>query len=508
MDVKALSDDGLLRLIAALANKPQAAPQQSAGQMAAEGVGPMQAGLIGAGKATDDLVQGAKQLYYRATDNQPELDALRAQQAEASRLYAPLKEQHSVMTGLGESVPAIGSMIGTGGSAFLPMALAKAAAASGLTEGAKYGTDQERVQRGLVGAAEGAGGTLLGYGLGKMITPAAKSVAGASQEAMDAAQRLGVKLTPGQITGSKPLLRTEQMLAQRPGSAGVFAGFAGDNTTAINRAAASAMGESADAITPDVFAAARSRIGAQFDRIMNGRDVTLGPDFLNALVDVEAQHNQMLPSLRNAIVPKVLDDALNLAAAGKISGQTLQKTRSRLTQAADDAFRSGNSSLGQSLKGIRSALDDAAGQSLTKTEQLAWQQARAEWKAMRTLEKGNVVQDGTVSPQLLKTAVRINDPVSYKTGQTTGPLTDIARYAEGVRPLPDSGTAGNLAALKGSDTLFGFLKNLGGIPLRYGAAKGLLSDPGRAYLGNGILSDEAMKRLMQSGGLLGVANGQ
>jgi hypothetical protein len=521
MDLTKLSDEGLMKLYAALQQQQQPAPEQTAGQMAAEtpttlSFGPLDtgikvppaigAGLIGAGKSFDDLIQGGKQLYYRATSDDAAAQDMQAQHAQAAKHYGALQDKYPIVTSVGASVPTMAAMLATGGSASLPMALGKAALSSGLTEAAKYGTDQERFNRGIVGAAEGAAGTGIGYGLGRLITPRGLTGQAPSQEALDAVKRLGIELTPGQRTGDIPLRKLEQMLAQRTGSAGQFSDLAAANQAALNRGAASAMGETADAITPDIFAAARTRIGGDFQRLTKGTDVKLGNDFLNALVDVEAQHATLLPSLQSPKVLNIIDDALAVAAKGKISGEAYQSTRSSLTKAAKDAFNQGNSAYGQALKGVATALDDAAGQSLTLTEKAAWDQARKQWKALRILETGNVVQDANVSAQLLKGQVKKADPVLYREGKTSGPLTDIARYAEGVKTLADSGTPAGMQAMQMGSPM-GMFQTLMGTPFRWTMAKGMLSKPGTDWLANGVLTDEARKRLMQAGGLLGVAAG-
>lgn len=503
MDLSSLSDSDLMRLAQALAsNKPKAEPPMTPGRMAAEGTGAFEGAAIGAGKGIDDLIQGAKQLYYGATGNDRELGKLKAQQEEANRNYAPLRDSNPIGTGLGEGFPAMAAMALTGGAGGLPMAMGKAALSSGLAEGAKYGTADERLRRGAVGALEGAGGTAAGFGIGKLISPVAKAAGAPSAETMQAVQNLGVQLTPGQSTGSMPLRNLEQLWAQRSGSAPVFAGVADANKKAVNRAAASAMGETADEITPGVFAGARQRMSGEFDRLTKGTKLTLGNDFLNDLAAVEKAHVQTLadfPSVASAKASQVIDDALNLAAKGQMSGEAYQAVRSKLGRKATEAFNSGDAQLANALDGVVEALDSAAGKSLTKTEQAAWNQVRKEYSALKLLEKGNVVQDGDVSQQLLKNAMQQKYTSAYKEGKLDGPLMDIARYAEGVKPLPDPGTAAKVAAMHS-----GPYQALVGSPLRYIGAQAMLSKPGQNWLGSGRLDEEAMRRLMQGGGLLGV----
>ena len=501
MDLSKLSDEGLLRLFQALAAN---AKVPNAGQMAAEDTGAFQGLAIGAGKAIDDLWQGGKQVYHGAMGNDQELAALKAQQDEANRHYAPLRDSNPIGTAVGEAFPSMAAMVATGGAGSLPMALGKAALSSGAAEALKYGDVGERARRGGVAALEGGVGTLAGYGLGKLFSPVAKTPNAPSAATMGAVDRLGLELTPGQATGSIPLQKLEQTLAQRSGSAPVFAEFSDQNSRAIGRAASGAMGQAADRIDEGVFAAARQQMSAEFNRLTKGKNVKLGQRFLDDLAAVDRAHVQPLaegfPSMASGKASEVLDDALNLASKGQMKGELYQQVRGKLGQRADDAFKGGDAQLGQALKGVIDALDDAAGQSLTKTEQAAWHQVRKQYAALKLLEKGNIVKDGKVSPQLLQNALRQKYPQVYKEGGLDGPLMDIARYAEGIRPLPDSGTAGQLAAQQA-----GPYSALVGSPLRYAAAQALLSKPGRAWLGSGRLDEEAMRRLMQGGGMLGPA---
>jgi hypothetical protein len=283
----------------------------------------------------------------------------------------------------------------------------------------------------------------------------------------------------------------------------VFAELADKNATAIARAASEAIGQSADRIDSGVFAAARLDLKKGFDQMTKGRDVKLGPNYLDALAEVDRLHVQPLaqdfPSVASGQASKIIDDALNLAAKGQMKGELYQQVRSQLRERAKDAFNGGDSQLGNALRGVMTALDDAAGESLTTTERAAWQQLRKQYSSLEILEKGNVVQAGKVSPQLLKNALRAEYPAAYKEGKLSGPLMDISRYAEGIKALPDPGTAGQLAAQNaGPYSMFI------GSPLRYMAAQGLLSKPGQKWLGSGRLDEEAMKRIMQGGGLLGV----
>lgn len=121
--------------------------------------GVLQSTLIGAGRTTDQVIDGVKQLWHKATGNDQALAELEADQAEKARLYKPLQEQHPMATAIGESLPAAvvpmgatGTVLGTAG---------KLAVAGALPGALEYGTAEERAGRAAGGAAAGVVGGLV-----------------------------------------------------------------------------------------------------------------------------------------------------------------------------------------------------------------------------------------------------------------------------------------------------------------------------------------------------------
>lgn len=134
--------------------------------------GAMMSGLIGAGRTVDQIVDGMKQLYFGAkskfetpglsdlvlggTESQRKLKELETEQAEKSRLYQPLRDQHPIMTAVGEAAPAM--VIPAGGGATLASTAARLAAAGAIPGALEYGSAGERAGR----AAGGAAGAVTG----------------------------------------------------------------------------------------------------------------------------------------------------------------------------------------------------------------------------------------------------------------------------------------------------------------------------------------------------------
>jgi len=108
--------------------------------------------------------------------------------------------------------------------------------------------------------------------------------------AMAAGQRLGMRTTPGQSTGSKVLQQLEAKLESQPATSGTFFGIKRNNAQTLNRAVASAMGEDADDISSAVLDRAYTRMGDVFDSVADDIPRQVDPDrFLNGLARVEAE---------------------------------------------------------------------------------------------------------------------------------------------------------------------------------------------------------------------------
>ena len=133
---------------------------------------------------------------------------------------------------------------------------------------------------------------------------------------------------------------------------------------------------------------------------------------------------------------------------GKISGVDYQKIRSTLGKAADDAFGSRNSELGQALKTIKRALDQAARDSMPASEKQAWDVASRQWQNLKVVEKAaspttaDAVM-GNISPAKLAQALKSVDAQGYTYGTRGDNMGDLARIGQAFvkDQIPNSGTA-------------------------------------------------------------------
>lgn len=457
--------------------------------------------LIGAGRASDQMVKGVQQLYYKATGNEPALKSLADQVQGDNAAYAPLAKARPWATGLGESVPSALALVSGGGG---PLAMAaKSAIAGAAPEAIKYGDAGERAGRALVGGAGGLAGAGIGLGISKILKPAA-TAASVGDDALNAAARIGYKPTAGQATQNPALLNIENYLARSPGSSGVMQQASQANQTALNRAAAGAMGESASDLSEGTFKAAQNRIGGEFSRLSNNTNPVLGNDFLNTLAKIDTANAAKGP-FANKSISGLVDKGLDLAANGNLSGQAYKEVRTELGNAAQSAFKSGDASAGKAYKEMVASLDKAAKDGLSKADQEAWDTARKQWSAFKTLTKGNVAEAGDVSAARVASAVRRNG-AGLRTGDAQGALPDIARIGEAFKG-PLNPNSGNLM----QTMLYG--NPFTGVPLAAANRLGsgvYMSAPAQSYLRNGLLDvgPTGQRLLMGGGGLLGAPLGR
>jgi hypothetical protein len=215
--------------------------------------------------------------------------------------------------------------------------------------------------------------------------------------------------------------------------------FAASNQQAINRAAARGIGETADELTPGVFAAANQRMGGVFESIKNlgGRPIKVAQKVGSVADDILRQQRKMLPAQQDQALMGLANQAKALAAnKGRLDGETYQLIRSGLSEASFDASGTNRVLYGKLLE----ALDDSADASLRSGGQAALADAlkvvRPQYANLKTLEKGAVAEAGNVSPARLASAMRTKSPAAFREGRMQGnPLYDIAKIGEAFKPL-------------------------------------------------------------------------
>jgi hypothetical protein len=383
--------------------------------------------LAGAGKGFTDAARGIGQII--GVTPQASID-------EAKRLDAPLLNTGGGMTGnIGANI-AMTALPG-GAATTVPRAAGLGAALGGIQPVA---SDESRIQNIGLGAA----GQTLANTVGRFVKPVQSKLNAPLQDLADKAGEYGINLTAAQKTGSKPLKILDAVFENLPFTADAQAAIKDQQRRQFTAAALKTVGESADQATPDVMNAARTRIGSQFTELSKRNSVNLADDFLNKIADVDATRNAFTkPAVSDAI-----EKALDLASEKTISGQTYQKVRSTLGKQSSDAFKSGNSELGQALKSIKTALDDAATGSVSQADKEAWGVARQQYQALKVLEKAAAPSSadavaGNVSAAKLAQALLQTDRKGFTYGTRGDDISNLARIGQAFvkDQIPDSGTA-------------------------------------------------------------------
>jgi hypothetical protein len=220
--------------------------------------------------------------------------------------------------------------------------------------------------------------------------------------------------------------------------------------TAWQGAIAREMGEpNATAFTPEVLTRARDRIGQTFDgvaartRIAPAETAAMGAEFGNILPDA----GLTLQTEQFGQIRRQIENINGLVARnnGEIPGDVYQTLThhggplARLESSADPdvAHYAGR---------IRDALDDAFVRSASQQDQDALNQARYQYRVMRTVDQlAAGSRDGGITPlgfmNAVKTASRRFDPntggLAYTGG---GNIGELARIGTLMRPAQNSGT--------------------------------------------------------------------
>lgn len=383
--------------------------------------------LAGVGGAMKGLYLGGKQLLGKAD------------QAEIADHRAAMSGLRSTTAGTigeiaGTAVPAAAAALVPGANTYIGAALTGA----GLNGLQPLATDDNRAWE----AAKGAGFGLLGQGVanvaGRVVKPVQAVQTPTDTALVQKAKDMGMNLSAAQETGSKPLRWIDSALDNLPYTAGQQAARKADQRAIWQRAALKQAGADADAATTDVMGQAKQRLGDTFNSLSaKTQNVALGDDFLNAISAIDAKKTPF-----SVGVDSVIDKALELAAQGKISGREYQNVRTSLTNASKGAWAS-NPELGQALKSLRGALDDAAESSLAPADRALWGEARAQYQALKTIQKAVDPTTGAISPKKLVNELGRSNPNGMVYGQGDQTMPNIARVGKQfiAETLPDSGTA-------------------------------------------------------------------
>ena len=381
---------------------------------------------------------------------------------------------------------------------------------AGAGEGAIYNSvqpvqdGQSRTANTVLGGAFGAGGAGITGLLGKAANGGRAALDEGTQRLLAEAEKRGIPISPMQLS-QNPMVRTvTDQLGRLP-----FSGARGRNEAAkkaFNREVAKTFGEEGvDAVTSDVYAAAKKRIGGEFNRLTEDAKLAVTPQFLAKLKAAQDEAEKFGSADAGRIVANRIQELLGKADEnGIIPGRAYQAFDSTLSSTlkggGQDAFYIG---------ALQNAVRDAMGEALPKAEKEAWATARKQSGALKTVR--DLVDDakpGGINPQALLSRLRSNNAGKERMAQgSAGDLGTLGSIGSRFfKATPDSGTADRLLVNGGVAGLLAGGTQAGYIDPKTALVTGGLLAANRAGLGaanSPIVRTAASKAVGASGGLLG-----
>jgi len=313
---------------------------------------------------------------------------------------------------------------------------------------------------------------------GRAVTPMPASAA--RQRLVDILADEGVtSLTAGQRTGNKSLQYLEDFLGNAPGAGQGANRIRQRGQEQFTEAAMRRAGAGPDA-TPEILAQNSQRLGNEFERLSARNDLVPDNQFITDLTDAVSRYRRVPDSQQARMLQGYLDDIVPYIQQGAMPGVEYQPMRSMLS-ADSKAVRQTDPYLSRALAGLRDALDNAMGRSISPADREAWNTARRQYGAQKAIEKtasraGEAAAEGQLVPANLRNTVAADNRGAYARGE--GQFSELARAGAGVMaPLPNSGTAQRLGW---SDILK--------LPITATVGRSLMSRPAQAYLGNQTLT--------------------
>lgn len=457
---------------------------------------------IAAGRTFDKLGAGVKELGLSASvagreamdmqsgDQLRKLAALDEVQKGNDAAYAPLREKHPFLTGVGETGFLAATPVGQA-TAMGRMGVPAVVAAT--NQLLSYGSPKERAGNAAKEGAVAAAGGVVGEGVRMAVAPAKSALSAAQQQALkNASENVGYTPRASELTGNETLRRIEDAVARQPGGAGPMRDLMDKNSRVIGRHAAKAIGEDADELTTDVFARASERRGDTYNDLRSRANMPVSQEIFDAtkLAETLLGRGDKTGAKKEAfdMIQRLKDELYETKA---FDGGTYQSWASDLGSKAQELGKT-NRTAAAALREVEKAMDKVA----RGKDAPAWTKADREHAAQEMLMKPGVVneQTGKVSQARVANEMERKFGKNWKTGQITGEMADIGALGRALPPMREgSPTAGREA--------FGGLPGWMMAAPNYAAAKALTSEFGRDYLSRGLLGHPGVSGA--AGGLLG-----
>lgn len=265
------------------------------------------------------------------------------------------------------------------------------------------------------------------------------------QRVAEAGKALGMRLTPGQATGSRALQQLEAKLESQPMTSGPFNTIKEGNQRVLNRAAAGAIGEFSDTVDDATLAQASTRLSGVYENVADDVARNVEPrGFISFLSGLQDDTRGLVQGLTSH---PLVDDVIRVAGDGQATGRQLQSIASKLGRAAHKNMttQSGDRDLGIALFKVKDYVDDLLAQGLSPERAAAFEGARTQYRNLILLtQRVGVVNPstGNVQGRSLANILQSKDRRGYLFGGNQTGMYNAARFSQAFAPIVgDSGTA-------------------------------------------------------------------
>jgi hypothetical protein len=267
----------------------------------------------------------------------------------------------------------------------------------------------------------------------------------AQREAMRQGRSIGMRMTPGQATGSRALQQLEAKLESQPMTSGPFNALKAHNASTVNRASAQSIGERANVVDSTTLDRAFSRLGDVFDDAKD--DVPRAIDARQFMERYSTLQDEARGLFTGFEQHPLVTDFVKLAEKGQATGKQIHSLASKLGKAAYKQMttQSGDRDLGQTLYQLKDYADELLQQGMSPQRATRFANARTQYRNLMMLTgRTGIVNpsSGDVSGRTLANTLQRSDKRGFLRGQNETPMYRAARFSQAFPPIVgDSGTA-------------------------------------------------------------------
>lgn len=448
-----------------MAMQPRAAGERGAGESVMRGVGLFGKGMNDAIGATVGAIPdavGAGLRFVGLPSSAPGQYTTWAQGAlnALGRNDTPETTTEKAAYGAGQGAGNVVSMLAPAG------VVSRMAAPGSMAQGvAQSMTAQPALQAasGIVGGAvgEATDSPLAGLAAGMavpaaimggraLISPGGTRPSAETRRLVEVAQAEGIPLTPGQMTGSRPLRIMESVFATLPSTAGRQEAMNQAQREAFNRAALGRAGVRGEALaTPDVLRTARDRIGGELGDLAARNTLQVNRDVMQNVQTVANEARRYLPQDKARPVMNRIGDFIDKidTRTFRVEGTAYAKLDSALSaQIRGEA----DGNVRNVLQNLRDALRTGMDASISGDDAAAWADARRQYANLtmitRAMNQASAATSaGNIPPAALSTALASGPQRNYAMGR--GEMNDLTRVGRAFiqDAIPNSGTPERMA---------------------------------------------------------------